>query len=62
MLDFLDLATISVILPDARLTDAGFGMAGPGMSRCIFLLKIWDIPASYVSLPEGKPFDDLNFA
>ena len=51
-----------MILPDARLTDAGFGMAGPGMSRCIFLLKIWDIPASYVSLPEGEPFDDLNVA
>ena len=37
-------------------------MGGPGLSRCIsmyFLLKMGDIPASYVSLPDGILYEFL---
>ena len=32
---------------------AGWKMGGPGLSRCMDPIKDGDIPASYVSLPEG---------
>ena len=41
------------VLPLHGSTNIGIaGMAGPGLSRCMNPIENWDIPASYVSLPE----------